>query len=44
MRDAGVDEAAIGRMAEDAMKSPHISRDPRIVTVADIIAIYQRAY
>ena len=44
MSEVGVDTAAIGRMAEDAMKSAHISRNPRAVALADILALYERAY
>ena len=44
MSQVGVDKAAIGRMAEDAMASPHISRNPRAVHIQDVIALYERAY
>jgi len=44
MSEVGVDKDAIGRMAEDAMKSAHISRNPRTVALADILALYECAY
>ena len=44
MREVGVEQSALARMAEDALASPHIARNPRPVTVDDIKALYDRAY
>ncbi len=44
MSEVGVDKSAIGRMAADAIESPHISRNPRTVCIRDIVGIYERAY
>lgn len=44
MREVGMDKAAILRMAEDAIASPHISRNPRSVTTDDLIDLYAKAY
>jgi len=44
MREAGVEEDAIERMAQDAIQSPHIRRNPRPVNVDDIIGLYREAY
>jgi len=44
MRDVGVTQDAIPRMAEEAMKSPHIARNPRAILLDDLIAVYERAY
>jgi len=44
MRDVGVAEEAIPRMAEDAMNSPHIARNPRAIEREDLITICERAY
>ena len=44
MREVGVEQSALARMAEDALASPHIARNPRPVTVDDIKALYDEAY
>jgi alcohol dehydrogenase class IV len=44
MSEVGVQREAIPRMAEDAMSSPHIARNPRPVTLESIVALYERAY
>ncbi len=44
MREVGVEEAAIERMAQDAIESAHISRNPRPVNIDDIISLYHEAY
>ncbi len=44
MREVGVAEATIERMAQDAIESAHISRNPRPVKIDDIISLYHKAY
>ncbi len=44
MRDVGVEEAAIGRMADDAMQSAHIPINPRDVTRDDVVRLYLEAH
>ena len=44
MSEVGVAQEAIPRMAEEAIKRPHLSRNPRPVQLEDLIEIYQLAY
>ncbi|MFQ6131070.1 MAG: iron-containing alcohol dehydrogenase family protein [Armatimonadota bacterium] len=44
MRDAGVEQEAIPRMAEDAMQSAHIPVNPREVTLEDAVGLYHQAF
>lgn len=44
MRDVGVQEEAIPRMAEDAMQSANMLINPRAVTLEDALAIYREAF
>ena len=43
MREVGVQEDAIERMAEDAMASAHIKVNPRDITIEDLIEVYHAA-
>jgi alcohol dehydrogenase class IV len=44
MRDVGVDQAAIPRMAQDAARSPHLGVNPREVQRGDLVSIYKEAW
>jgi len=43
LKNVGVSEDRIPQMAEDAMKSSHISANPRQVTIEDIKRLYRKA-
>jgi alcohol dehydrogenase class IV len=44
MREVGVDRAAMGRMAQDAARSPHLAVNPREVQPGDLERIYEEAW
>ena len=45
LRDHGVDEASLPRLASDAMQQTRLLiNNPREVAEADALAIYQQAY
>ncbi|KRK33297.1 iron-containing alcohol dehydrogenase [Loigolactobacillus bifermentans] len=43
LSEVGVTEDKFQEMAEDAMKSPNIAVNPRLTTIKDVIALYQKA-
>ncbi len=43
MGEAGVEESAIERMADDAMQSAHVQVNPRKISREDVVGIYQAA-
>lgn len=44
MRELGVEEGAIERMARDAMSSAHVKVNPRAITFEDLVAVYRQAW
>jgi len=44
MREVGVEPAAIPRMAQDALPSAHVKVNPRLIELADLIAVYEAAF
>lgn len=44
LKSVGVEESAIEKMAEDAMKSGNIAVNPRMTTKEDVIQLYHIAY
>ena len=44
MRDAGIEKKTIPLMAQEAIRSGHIPKNPRPVTLDDLVAVYKRAY